>query len=262
MALKHLHLDDFHQIIALHNQQSGILQTMRQNAASHAEALADFFLVGASKTSTRITTEASFPAYPGSGHFTRQAFITALGQMGRGGGSSVFDPWEGWWRGKWAGKTEYSHIWDATVPVESQHIQPVTQIRGAEFAWKRAASDSGRGALVSQADIAINVWSSSVGVTGWVTKKAGDGKSHQMPHIGFPLNRNTLIWIARDGQNAAKHFMFFEWVDPSKKIYGIHGRPFEFGTAQAPVLKVNAGSINGHYGQYSGVDPAQEKRAP
>ncbi len=282
MSLQHLHLDDFTQIIALHNQSNGILQTMRRNTAEHAEALADFFLEGGSKKSARIITEGSFGGYPGSGNFTRQSFLTALRASGRSAGSSVFDPWNGWWRGNWAGANQYSHIWDATVPVGSQHVQPVTQIRGAEFAWKRSATDPGRGALVSQADVAINVWNRDAGVTGWVTKKAAEGNSHQMPHIGFSLNSHTLIWIARDGLGAQKHFMFFEWVDPAKGIYGIHGRPFEFAGVQAttrssptkqsmipgrsrradPVLKVDAGSVNGHYGQYSSHDPVQEKRLP
>lgn len=165
--------------------------------------------------------------------------------------AAVYDPWDGWWRGNWqnggqSGWPQY-HIWDRTRETNGGfYIQPVTQRRGIPATSTPDVIQRGQDFTTSarlaqhwaagQVNLAINVWREDTGVTGWVWKK--DDGDQILPHIGYLLNRHTLIWITQqhpktqsnvyDFDYGQEFWMFFEWVDGQRRTYGIHGRKFQF----------------------------------
>lgn len=238
MSLTILNMDDFREIIKRHDGSNQI-KLLRKIMADYKEAIADYLLVGS--TSSRIESlnpASAFSRYPGADGFTRQQFMDSLNAVKN---EKVFDPWDGWWTGKWSNNADQYHIWDRTAfdTSSQQWVQPVTQSTNG-FAWKRSGDETGNGIKVADADIAINVWSSKNGITGWVSKQGGT----ELPHVGYSVNTNTLIWLTKYGND---YFLFLERVVEGGKKYSIYGRPF---TVDKQKLVVNPANIFSHNGTY------------
>lgn len=203
----------FQNVISLHDSKIEPLRVWRQTFAAHAGQLADFVL-----------------KFHASIKIDRAALVSAFKHEKQkpNGSTAVFNPWDGWWSGNWhnqgpggsTSKKQY-HIWGPTFEQGKQYVQLVTQSE-TEFVGreklKRSVEDK-------KVDLGINVWSSTNGVTGWVSKRQG-GKAFELPHVGYSINPHKLIWIAQVDWSG-KFYMFFEWVDPSNNKYGIHGRTFD-----------------------------------
>lgn len=179
------------------------------------------------------------------------------------GGKDVFDPWTNWWLGDWGGKPQY-HIWDGTeVNSLGQYVQPVTQSETAH------ASRSNYQYLADRwcANVAVNVYSSADGVTGWVTKrqtsKAGSKYLTQLPHLGFSMpEKKLLVWITKEYANPSSgsigsmagetsFWVFLEYVEGSD--YHIRGRIDVKYDAKAKSFGSNAMSGKGDYKAYTHV---------
>lgn len=238
MGLSILNMDDFREIIQRHDASNQI-KLLRKMVNQNKDALADYLLVGSTSSSIQSLNEAmAFGAYPGSSGISKREFIDSITAVKN---ERVFDPWNGWWTGKWSNNANQFHIWDRTVfdSPSQQWVQPVTQSTSG-FAWKRTDTDQGDGIQVSEADVAINVWSSKNGITGWVSKKDGN----ELPHVGYSVNQNTLIWFTIYGND---YFMFLEKVIEGGKKYSMYGRPF---TVLGSKLVVNPANIHTHNGTY------------
>ncbi len=212
-----LRFADFQSVIDRHNRYN--FNSWRTRFAQHANDLARFF-----KT------------FPGTRSFSETAVSAAIKKGGQYSGDckSVFQPWTDWWSGKWSDGKTYYHIWDKTVPNQAAGIQLVSQSEHGFAHQDNMATMKSRG---QQVDLAINVCSVQKGITGWVSKK-----SEELPHVGYLLNPVTLIWITESG---SRYFMFFEWVDPVRGKYGIHGRPFTLTGGRF------RGTTEQHYGEYT-----------
>lgn len=181
---------------------------------------------------------------------------------GAGAGPSVFDPWHGRWRGKWTSGEEEErnfeafHVWDSTRRIENdddgeqQYLQPVTQSTRRFIGKDEIDGDPQRPGVQPppDADLAINVYGSRCGVTGWVVKPdrtPGDGQDQTqvLPHIGYRIAPGVLVWIAQIhhpdctpwGENEP-FLIFFEWVDENGN-YGILGKRFR-------LRRTGSGDIN------------------
>ena len=209
----------FREVIRRHNADLDRLKMMRGTLRDHAGELADYLL-----TYPLDARGAAF--FRGRRGLILDAF---RGDSQYQGDANAFDPWDGRWTGNWNGEggswMQY-HLWDATQAVDGQQIQPVTQSTTAEVnrsnldaAYAPAASGN-----AARVDLAINVWRAGDGITGWASKRQGLPPL-EMPHLGYLLNRNTLIWIAQIAFTGP-FYMFFEWVDPTDNRYGVHGRTF------------------------------------
>jgi len=203
----------FRDVIKKHNTNIGKLNAWRTSFAGKASQLTDFFL-----TYPQSSSNSSFWQQNRVG--LEQCFKN---QIQFRGNSGVFNPWDGWWTGSWqngSSSTAQYHIWDKTVSVGSQHVQPVTQST-SNFVDNKTIK---KAVTERKVDLGINVWSAGNGITGWVSKRQS-GSSVELPHIGYSPNAHTLIWITQvDWQG--DFYMFFEWVTPSSRQYGIHGKTF------------------------------------
>lgn len=223
----YLYVQDFQQVLASHDGYA--FGPWRDRFAQHADALARSFL-----------------NYPGTAAFTVAGVSAVLRNRGRisGNAQRLFQPWNGWWRGRWSNGVIYHHIWDDSFFHARQWVQLVSQsprdfARGTNLTTMRQRGE---------ADLAINVYGDQKGITGWVSKQG-----LEMPHVGYQLGAQKLLWIAKEnprGQReseAGPYFMFFEWTDGSQ--YGIHGRTF---TIARSGIQSNSQQ---HYGTYSRVPP-------
>ena len=132
----------------------------------------------------------------------------------------VFGPWDGWWSGTWSDGSPQRHIWDASYSTSGRTLQLVSQTRQT-FAhvqsWSQFRSRDHAGGT-EWVDLALNAYDSTRGVTGWVTKETVD-----LPHIGYRLSGNTLLWITWMG---GSYFLFDEHATANS--YRIDGRPFRY----------------------------------
>ncbi len=134
------------------------------------------------------------------------------------GHSRAFDPWTDWWAGEFISVgTHYFnlHVWDPTVAVtlagKTQYVQPVTQVEapGQWFGSARRLLEepaarlplSGKQSMtpvrsVKGIDFALNVWSPDDAITGYVVKKLGTSSAESLPHAGFLIEDNCLLWCA------------------------------------------------------------------
>jgi hypothetical protein len=135
-----------------------------------------------------------------------EALCTRLAALGH---VDVFDPWDGWWAGEFSSKQGSSskkyfnlHVWDQSIDVNEfgyiQRIQAVTQISasGSSGIWFASALHMEQHPdFVDRYDHAINAWSADDGITGFVKKNLGRDEKW-LPHVGFLLDNNTLLWFA------------------------------------------------------------------
>jgi len=226
-----LNMSYFKSVIDKHNEKVGKLKEWRKIFAAQATDLAKFFLTYPGDHSRWILK--SSPKKNSS--LLEDCFKHDPGLRGN---SCIFDPWNGWWKGAWkSGKNEtlQYHIWDQTVENGGQFIQPVTQ---STINFVDSKNIKGE-VLNNKVDLGINVWSAQNGITGWVSKRQS-GKSEELPCVGYSPNPQTLIWITQIDW-AGDFYMFFEWVHPAKKQYGIHARTFKLG----PKNKIIPGHVSG-----------------
>jgi len=162
--------------------------------------------------------------YPGTASLSKASIENVLASSSTGS-ASCFDPWNGKWQGDWNGGGTPSpqfHFWDVTVAHGNQHIQPVTQSTHQLVDATNLSSSF----AVKQVDIGLNAWKAGRGISGFVTKYQNTPVK-KLPHIGYLLNRHTLLWIAQERPGNGDYFMFFEWADPGNGKYSIHGKSFE-----------------------------------
>lgn len=143
----------------------------------------------------------------------------------RNGDARAYDPWDGWWSGVFdSNGTKYLnyHVWDPTVVVTSnpalcsretestapgyrQHVQMVTQTGALQTAagakakdpafWYPAANFMRNGFHpLNRVDYAVNVWSATDHLTGYVIKEQ-NGNREELPHIAYLMDDETLLWI-------------------------------------------------------------------
>lgn len=180
-----------------------------------------------------------------------------LGEFAKGA-IGAYDAFTGWWGGRYhsgPGENDFVgcnlHIWDPeAVLVETdaaglptiQSVQAVTQvsreIRAAATENWFVSADRLRTQpeCLATADFAINVWSAEDDLTGYVWKgpwrHAGSDSpepSTKLPHIGFRLAADTLLWIATvepvDDVVTTKNlelYMFVEWGMPRDDFSGFY----------------------------------------
>lgn len=187
-------------------------------------------------------------AYKGSpipSGITGETVKAALAAGMKGGANAkanpqtVYNPWDGWWCGKWSNGTTYYHIWDPTVSHGKDWVQLVSQ-SGSAFVHKDNI-ESYRGSV----DLAINV-AGSRGLTGWVKKSDG-----HYPHIAYLLQPKTLLWIMKPPKG--DWFMFVEWSNGS--TYQIEGRQFTVVGQEIGPMGEKASSAQRHYGTYTKQNP-------
>lgn len=181
-------------------------------------------------------------------HLTR---VFSHPRGGEGAGPTVFNPWTGRWHGKWTSGEEEErnfepyHVWDRTRQVEDdddgeeQHVQPVTQSTRRYIGREEIDSDPDREGVQPppDADLAINVYGSECGITGWVVKpdrNASDDRddTQVLPHVGYRVAPGVIIWITQIHHPNCEPWgedepfiIFFEWVDENG-LYGILGKRF------------------------------------
>ena len=134
----------------------------RKEFADNAVPIADLFVGTFSKIHTARTHTAE--------HVTK-TLVTPYDEWYKTlhvGYSEAYDPFRNWWCGRWANSRVNFHIWDFTQAFGGRHIQPVTQSVHS-FADNKNV-DAMLKAAPPKADLAINVVS-SLGLTGWVSKK-------------------------------------------------------------------------------------------
>lgn len=152
-------------------------------------------------------------------------------------GEKIFAPWTNRWSGVWSNGTPQYHIWETSINIDGQWVQPVS-ISETGFAELNIAETMLRD---KGADIAINVFSPAEGITGWVSKYQ-HGRA-ELPHIGYRINDTTLVWICQVKQpdrlfETANHwFIFLETVDQSADpvAYRIYGRELTLNRADAGI---------------------------
>ncbi len=118
-------------------------------------------------------------------------------------------------------------------------------------------------------NIAINVSSEKLGLTGWVSKwNKVEGKYllYDMPHWGYLLATTDIIWIARDYESGktpsdtnATYFIFFEWTnrDRGATIYGIQGEQFNLTTDSKKIVtfkKIGTQNMHTRYSSHTPYD--------
>lgn len=226
----------FHALVRRHDDERPRLETWRAMVRDHAGALAAA-LAGYPDRSIAATT-------------FRDAFLARP----PAGDRQVFDPWNGFWGGRWQpGNSRQCHVWDVTQAYEGAWVQPVTQ---SVSGFKTA--DDLPAALGCEArttvDLAINVWSPSLGVTGWVSKR--QDTAQELPHIGYRIDARTLVWITRilpcpmpDGAGEGPFLMFLEWASEDRSVYRIRGKRFRI-TAAGEVELLDNGALVGR-GDYA-----------
>lgn len=110
--------------------------------------------------------------------------------------ANVFDPWDGWWAGKFS-NNESSwfnlHVWDPTFQQGDQYIQLVTQLVAKPGKWFASPTNlkTKEEEELKAIDYALNIWSKTDEITGWVRKPL-----MEIPHVGFRLDKETLLWVA------------------------------------------------------------------
>ncbi len=145
----------------------------------------------------------------------------------------IFKPWTNRWSGIWSNGVPQYHTWDSTRAVDGRWIQPVS------LSETRFVDDCCVEEMVQrgESDVAINVVSYELEITGWVSKR--QGVQLELPHIGYLVNDTTLVWICQiktadslfDPDN--RWFVFLETVDTSVSPveYEIYGLPIEIANA-------------------------------
>jgi hypothetical protein len=208
---------------------------------------------------------------PHSGKFSEAEILKAICQQSEGeqkcDGNTVFDPWNGKWKGPWVSEgkgwsweQDSHHVWTITKKrANGKYVQMVTQTKSnVKQNGKRTpkeddcnefidGSNIDKKVKAGKVDLAINVYDKECGVTGWVTK---NNKTVEMPHIGYKLGKDVLIWITQEQDKDGKpkepgtYLIFFEWANPKLKKYGILGRRFKLKDGKIEMLDEN------HYGVY------------
>lgn len=223
----------FQGVLTRHNGARATLSRWRDTFAGVATELATFFRRYPGVTFSQSVVEAAI---------RRKAALPA-----GVGGTSVYRPWQGWWCGTFnsAGSAMvHHHVWDETVTRSSVDVQPVTQSKHRFVGASNLASML----TANKVDLAINVFSRTDGLTGWVSKRQwGAGTEH--PHIAYYLDATHVIWVTQQEgtSNPYRWFMFFEWSNStlSPTRYGIHGREFEISSG-----RIGPPPPERHYGTY------------
>lgn len=205
--------------------------------------------------------------------------------------NDAFDPWDGWWAGRWKNKDVNLHIWDKT----QSGRQLVSQLQAGPGLWFAHNGNIAKLKGDGKVDIALNAVASRDGLTGWVQKRQKDNVT--LPHIAFLLSPTCLIWIARiygrtaekmtidpfaapKDYNPSKFFCFVEQTNGlNASMYTITG--FEFWIAHDPkkhfatkavpsvgeVKYLNGGAFtpvaakDWHYGRYHKIKPFRTRAA-
>lgn len=227
----------FKDILAEHNRRLPSLRKFRSAILAYCTAECDALLAGTDAPTNFLQTMVAThqeclvnglkPAgvnrtYTGDGTIDDMR-RRLIGDMAWGK-PGAYDPWNGWWAGFFDSdvvtkpKTyRQLHIWEPEITLDvmasypPQQVQAVTQIDfhpddvkpddRENFAWFASADELL--AFPFRANFpnyAINVWSSQDGLTGYVTKKLYTGNAKVMPHIGFLIDPDVLIWVAFEEQ--------------------------------------------------------------
>lgn len=137
------------------------------------------------------------------------------------GHPGAYDPWNGWWTGIFesdaikAPKSYHQlHIWEPEIVIEAmssyprQQVQAVTQVDFSPEDVKDRPDRDNYNWFISSDELlerpvrtdipnyGINVWSEIDGLTGYVIKKLNSAQAKSMPHIGFLIDPDVLIWVA------------------------------------------------------------------
>ncbi len=205
--------------------------------------------------------------------------------------NDAYDPWDGWWAGRWKNAAVNLHIWDKTQGGR----QLVSQLQAKPGLWFAHNGTVGKLKGGGKVDIALNVVTARDGLTGWVRKHQNDQAT--LPHIAFLLSPTCLIWITRiykraspkmtiapfaapKDYNPSKFFCFVEQTNgKNASMYTITGFEFwidhdakkDIATKDVPsvgkVEYLNGGRFkpvaakDWHYGRYHKVKPFRTRAA-
>ncbi|NIV94876.1 hypothetical protein GWN42_19315 [candidate division KSB1 bacterium] len=140
------------------------------------------------------------------------------------------------------------HVWEVTYFYDGQWIQPVS-LSEYDFTGFHQVQDKLQTGLT---DIAVNVFSDELGVTGWVSK--WQKTRVEMPHLGYWVNETTLVWFCQINEPEKlvtidnRWFVFLETVDrsPNPIEYQIYGVQIIVGET----LSLVPGQVGKHFGTY------------
>lgn len=202
----------------------------------------DAFLPEMARWRQRLATHAAGLArlvktFPGAAHLSEDRVREVIGSdTGLPAGApedDVFRPWASRWSGQWSDGSLQYHVWDRSRCQEGRWVQRVAQSEAAFPEPTRLGSMVHRG----EVDLAVNVFSERLGITGWVSKRQHGPLD--IPCIGYLLEPAVLLWIcqtsgrAREvpGQGALVQdgwFAYLESVEASSDsaTYHIYGHAF------------------------------------
>ncbi len=262
-------LQPFLDLLERHNRKKALLKQWRTDFQGIAGALARF-------VKTEVEKRYAGEVYPhvapegtdirGLRHGCREdrdalEEVFADGRGGVGANEQVFDPFRGRWHGRWTsgdGPSRNSkpyHVWDETRKVErpgqgedgqggggegteEQWVQPVTQSTTGFVGADEIDSDPDQEGVQPPpyVDLAINVYGSKCGITGFVLKPdpdpTGEDQTQVLPCLGYRLGNGVIIWITQlhhpdctPWSQNEPFILFYEWAHEGGP-YGILGKRF------------------------------------
>jgi len=208
-------INKFKTVIEIHNSHLNQLRNWRRLMAEYSSDIADLVI--------------SFPEAEGMDHeVLKRLFSTPNGLNIATTGEEVFTPWIQWWSGTWSNGNPQYHIWHQTELFNGQWIQAVTQSESGFVEYQNLEASVRN----NRVDLGINVYSSSTGISGWVSKRQ-HGRL-ELPHIGYLYDAETIIWICQpqpsEGllHNEQSWFVFLEKIEKAARApkYSIQGKSF------------------------------------
>ena len=249
----------FGPVLARHDAAAPLLRQLRRLVQAHAAALARLLV---EQVGDAYAAECALVLDPGgrplrhADHFGLGAIQTVLESAtgGEGGEGRVYDAWKNCWQGPWysgeRAQTQY-HLWDGIHPAGGRVVQPVTQ---SERCLVDQVDIEGMAAS-GEVDLAVDVYSGELGLTGWVSKRQYQ-RPIELPCLGYCLDMSTLLWINQLYDPAGRqlrddYFVFFEWVEGER--YGILGRRFCLAGGKAELVEQRK-----HCGLYRAQNPERD----
>ncbi len=200
---------------------------------------------------------------PGAGTYDAAQWL-ALIEADRGS-PTAFDPWNSWWAGEYTNPKKFYnlHIWDPSLQLKplgyDQYVQPVTQVSASKQWFASARRLEEEHTEAKKVDYALNVWSVTDGVTGYVQKDLATSPQN-VPHAGFLVETNVLVWCALfepvglDDKEKRVLMMFVETGFPTPAAtghYTIRGALTQAcWSGTTLVITDKFGQINTHRGDY------------
>jgi hypothetical protein len=214
-----MYLEERHFKPILHLHDRFQFRTLRESIARGAETLAHEYMTAPALTLRPRAIGEEFLERTFRFGTTNGGRISAL--------ADLFRPWTGWWEGRWSSGTTCHSVWDATATKDGRQIQLVSETTGPEHAhaqsWARFRSTTHNQTRTDLpfVDLALHAWDAQRGVTAWISRA-----NMEMPHVGYMLDPNMVIWVAQIGADSARYVMYVERC--AGPTYSMHGMEFSY----------------------------------